>query len=141
MPRPKRERSEYFVGLNGQAIPVSREVYHAWYSGERREKYQKERDAHFKVSLFSGMNREENEDILEVIPSAEEDIQTAAERRDSYRMLYGAIDKLTEKEQKLIRQIYFEGMTKTQVAQQEAVCESSIRKREQRALSHLKKFF
>lgn len=39
MARHKKIRDKYFINLNGQKIEVTREVYEAWYGGERKERY------------------------------------------------------------------------------------------------------
>ena len=33
------EREKYYIGLNGQTFEVSRELYEAYYKGQRKEKY------------------------------------------------------------------------------------------------------
>mgnify|MGYP004689082931 CR=1 FL=1 len=138
MTQPRTERSQYFVGLPSGAVPVSAEVYHAWYSGARQERYQQERDAHFGVSLFSSMSNGENGDILEVLPSSE-NTEAIIERRESYQALYGALNQLPIKEQKLLREIYWREIPVSQLAKREGVYENSIRWRRDSALKKLRK--
>lgn len=138
MTHPRTERSQYFVGLPSGAVPVSPEVYHAWYSGARQERYQQERDAHFGVSLFSSMSSEENGDILAVLPSSE-NIESIIERRESYQALYDALEQLPIKDQKLLQEIYWKETPVLQLARQEGVYENSIRWRRDSALKKLKK--
>ena len=33
------EREKYYIGLNGQTFEVSKELYEAYYKGQRKEKY------------------------------------------------------------------------------------------------------
>ena len=53
--------------------------------------------------------------------------------------LRAALPLLTDKEQRLIRALYFEGMTERQYAEQEGVYRNAIHKRKVRILAKLKK--
>lgn len=139
MPRAKRERSEYFVGLNGQGIPVSREVYHAWYSGKRQEEYQRERQQKFGVLPISCMGDGET-DVLEVLPS-QENVEETVERELRYEHLHQVIRTLPESERRLIHAIYFEEKNLAEIAEQEGVNERTIRRRKQSILENMKKYF
>lgn len=33
------EREKYYIGLNGQTFEVSKDLYEAYYKGQRKEKY------------------------------------------------------------------------------------------------------
>ncbi len=138
MTHPRTERSQYFVGLPSGAVPVSPEVYHAWYSGARQERYQQERDHFFGVTSFSSLSDEEN-DILEVLPSAQ-CTELEVEQREMHQSLYSALKQLPEKEKQVLYDIYFHGSTRAQIAQQKGVSETAIRKREHRALKRMKNF-
>lgn len=139
MAKQKRIRDQYLVYVNGQTVEVTPDVYHVWYGGERKERYQQERDAHFGVLPFSSMGDEQTE-ILEVLPAVE-NTEATVEQNETYRDLYAALRRLPEKEQDIVTKIYFRGIPKAQIARQEGVCENAIYKREQRALKHLKKYF
>ena len=74
-----------------------------------------------------------------LLPSDEDvlrDILASEERQ----RLYEAIGKLEPRQQKLIRQVYFEGHTFTSVAQEEGVDRTAVSKATQRAVRKLKKF-
>ena len=74
-----------------------------------------------------------------MLPSDEDvvrDILAAEERRH----LYEAIGKLEPRQQKLIRQVYFEGRTFTSIAQEEGVDRTAVSKATRRAIRKLKKF-
>ena len=138
MTRPRTERNQYFVGLPSRAIPVTPEVYHAWYSGERQERYQQERDHLFGVTTFSSLSDEEN-DILEALPSTAY-TENEVEQREMRQTLHNALIRLPEKEKQVLYDIYFRGSTRTKIARQEGISETAIRKREQRALKRIKNF-
>lgn len=33
------EKERYYIGINGQSVEVSRELYEVYYKGQRKEKY------------------------------------------------------------------------------------------------------
>lgn len=139
MARHKANREKYFIRLGGRRIEVSREVYWAWYGGERQERYQQERDAHFGVVGFDDLNVE-GMDVLGNIPSAD-DTQEAVERREEHQELHRALQTLPRKERKVIHQLFFQGLTIAQIARLEGLDESSIRWRRDSAIRKLKKYF
>ena len=74
-----------------------------------------------------------------LLPSEEDvvrDILAAEERRH----LREAIAKLEPRQQRLIRQVYFEGRTFTSIAQEEGVDRTAVSKATKRAIRKLKKF-
>ncbi len=74
-----------------------------------------------------------------LLPSDEDvvrDILAAEERRH----LREAIAKLEPRQQRLIRQVYFEGRTFTSIAQEEGVDRTAVSKATKRAIRKLKKF-
>lgn len=74
-----------------------------------------------------------------LLPSEEDvvrDILAAEERR----YLREAIAKLEPRQQRLVRQVYFEGRTFTSIAQEEGVDRTAVSKATKRAIRKLKKF-
>ena len=74
-----------------------------------------------------------------LLPSSEDvvrDIFAAEEQRH----LHEAIGRLEPRQQKLIRQIYFEGRTFTSIAQEEGVDRTAVSKATKRAVRKLKNF-
>ncbi len=68
-------------------------------------------------------------DVLRDILKAEDD-----------ERLYSAITKLEPRQQKLIRQVYFEGHSYTAIARAEGLNESAVRHATSRSLKKMKKF-
>jgi hypothetical protein len=50
------EREKYYIGLNGQTFEVSKELYEAYYKGQRKEKYFTHdlKQEHIKVDKETG---------------------------------------------------------------------------------------
>ena len=84
------EREKYYIGLNGQTFEVSRELYEAYYKGQRKERYFTHdlKQEHIKV------DKETGEKII--IPS----------REDSYERLLEAEKQFAgDAEDVVVRQI------------------------------------
>ena len=74
-----------------------------------------------------------------LLPS-EEDVVRDILAAEEQRHLYEAIDRLEPRQQKLIRQVYFEGRTFTSIAQEEGVDRTAVSKATKRAIQKLKKY-
>ena len=96
-----------------------------------------------KVKLFVGYKRYrtievDKSDLTAVNPLAklvEED-----EEREKYEPLYNAILQLTERQQQLVKMVYFNEMSQDEVAEYFGVTKSSISNAMQRIYATLKKF-
>ena len=69
------------------------------------------------------------------------DTEAEVEQKEAYAELYEALGILPEKERKVIRQLFFQGLTIAQIARAESLDESSIRWRRDSAIKKLKKYF
>lgn len=74
-----------------------------------------------------------------LFPSDENVLRDILKAEDNVR-LYDAIAKLKPRQQKLIRQVFFEGRGYTDIARSEGLDESAVRHATTRALKTLKKF-
>lgn len=68
------------------------------------------------------------------------DVAREVEMEEDRRQLYAAITKLEPRQQRLIRQVFFESRGYTDIAREEGRDESAIRHAVTRALKKLKKF-
>ena len=136
MPKQKSDREQYLIRIGETLVPVNREIYGAYYGGERRERYQAERDQAHGTLYFSAMG-EEGADVLEILPASGENPLDTLERRERDLLLSAALHRLPGPDRTLIQQLYWDGLPRTGIARQEAVSEGAIRKREQRILKSL----
>jgi RNA polymerase sigma factor (sigma-70 family) len=141
MARHKKIRDKYFINLNGQKIEVTREVYEAWYGGERKERYLEERERDFGVYPASSLTDADGE--LDPLDAAQSSANTEeeVEQKEEYAELYKALHTLPEKERTVLHQLFFEELTIARIAELEGLDESSIRWRRGSAIKKLKKYF
>lgn len=72
------EREKYYIGLNGQTFEVSRELYEAYYKGQRKERYFTHdlKQEHIKV------DKETGEKII--VPSREDSYERLLEAEKQF---------------------------------------------------------
>ena len=64
----------------------------------------------------------------------------AEEKQEKYAPLYQAIAQLTERQQEMVRMVYFEGMSQDEVAKHFGIAKSSVSEAMQRIYASLKRF-
>ena len=138
--------------VSGQFIEVTDEVYDAYMKGDRKMRYF---ESDLKTERFL---MDENGQIRQVIPSREdsldrlmddnaeqfadrpESVEDMVLRRISIERLYKALDRLTEKERKLIEALFFEEMTEREVAHSLGISQPAVHKQKNKILKKLKLF-
>ena len=138
--------------VSGQFIEVTDEVYDAYMKGDRKMRYF-ENDLKAERFLV-----DENGQIKQIIPSREdsmdrlmddnaeqfadrhESVEDMVLRRISIERLYKALDRLTEKERKLIEALFFEKMTEREVALSLGISQPAVHKQKNKILKKLKLF-
>lgn len=96
-----------YIYIRGKKIYVSEEVYKAYRSSKRREKYLDESDyAHEVVSLETLFNEPPT------LRSAEQEY----ERAEMLKAMWYALDQLTDEEFELISLHFFDGLSVTEIA-------------------------
>ncbi|WP_035288048.1 sigma-70 family RNA polymerase sigma factor [Clostridium sp. KNHs214] len=68
------------------------------------------------------------------------DIEAIAENNEELKALYAAMDKLLPQQQELIKKVYFEEKSLTEIAREEGINKSSVHKRLERIKGQLKKY-
>lgn len=139
MARHKKIRDKYFINLNGQKIEVTREVYEAWYGGERKERYLEEKDSDFDVKPFSALGTEDT-DILEILASTD-DVQGETESRMIREELTTALGQLPPEDRQLIYDLFYQEKTLTSIAKEKGVSVEAIWLRKKKILKKLRDFF
>lgn len=113
------EREKYYIGLNGQTFEVSRELYEAYYKGQRKEKYFTHdlKQEHTKVDKETGERIivPSREDSYERLLEAEkqfaedaEDVEDAAFRAVMLEKLNESLHTLTDEEAAIIHALFYQ---------------------------------
>lgn len=144
------EREKYYIGLNGQTFEVSRELYEAYYKGQRKEKYFTHdlKQEHMKVDKETGERIivPSREDSYERLLEAEkqfaedaEDVEDAAVRAVMLEKLNEALHTLTDEEAAIIHALFYQEISEAELAKKLRIARTTLQSRKYKILEKLKK--
>ena len=141
-----------YIRLHGKQISVSDEVYELYHKTARKARYFAKELKYRKIrvdtkneSVLYVPAREDSLDRLmddnaEQFADRHESVEDMVLRRISIERLYKALDRLTEKERKLIEALFFEEMTEREVAHSLGISQPAVHKQKNKILKKLKLF-
>lgn len=143
-------REKYYIGLNGQTFEVSKEVYEAYYKGQRKEKYFTHdlKQEHIKVDKETGERIivPSREDSYERLLEAEkqfaedaEDVEDAAVRAVMLEKLNEALHTLTDEEAAIIHALFYQEISEVELAKKLGIARTTLQSRKYKILEKLKK--
>lgn len=130
--------AEKYIKLNGKLIPVTDEVYIAYYRQDRRARFSHEKHQMQGVVSFQELDTEEmtGEDMIPDLDATSVEEQVA--ERLLHEHLRYCLSLLTDEEQKLIFALYYEEMTEREYAKTIGISQVAVHKRKHRALEKLR---
>ena len=94
------DKREYFIYVKGKAVPVSEEVYKAYWKITEHEKYLQRKDWKYDVIPFSAMDYDGH--FVDNIIDERVDLEKIVEVKMQIEELNKALATLTKKERELI---------------------------------------
>lgn len=147
----EKTSKERFIKIGRALVPVSEEVYKAYYQMARHERYM-END--IKVGCITVNSEDE---VISFIPSKEDSVDRLLEAGVDFSdetkfediicdktilsILQEAMEELKSEEQELIESIYYKELTMRDVAKWKNVSHVAIVKRHKKILDRLRKYF
>ena len=129
MGRIPKERSKYIIFIEGTSVEVTREVYRVYYSGNRVERYQAERDQHHGLLRMSELEGQ----LTDADTNVEQAVQST--------MLLDAIKStFTVKEYEIIEGLYLRRLSLRELARELGIHVYVVEKRRDRLYPKLRKF-
>lgn len=143
------EREKYYIALDGQAFEVSRELYEAYYKGQRKDKYFTHdlKEEHTRVDKETGQitiipSREDSyERLLETekqFAEDAEDVMETAIRAVMLEKLNEALHTLTEDEKAIIHALFYQEISEVELAKQLGIARTTLQSRKYKILEKLK---
>lgn len=120
----------YQIIVDGETVEVTQEVYETYAQMDRRERYQKEVDAKFGLLHIP--------DLLDRQTRPASEMDSAAMEAAHLRR---CLKQLPERDQRLIRWRYWDGMTQKEAAQKLGISQQAVSYRELYILSKLRAFW
>lgn len=140
-----------FIYIGKEKVVVSEEIYKEYYKMGRRERYMEQDIKVGRISVDS------ETETVNFVPSKEDSINRLIELGADFEddqmiedilcdkatmlILQEAMAELNEKEQELIKALYYKDLTVREVAKEENISHVAVVKRHKKVLDKLKKYF
>lgn len=141
-----KDKNDYHLYINGQAIPVSEEVYRAYKHFERKEKYftydLKAEKFSKKTVSFLPSREDSYERLLETNQQfmiQEVSVQVQVEKLLDAEIVRKALSFLNPVEQELINLLFYQEKTEQEVGILLHISQQAVNKRKQTVLIKLRK--
>ena len=130
-------KKEYHIYVRGKAVPVSEEVYKAYWKITEHEKYLQRKDWKYDVIPFSAMDYDGH--FVDNIIDERVDLEKIVEVKMQIEELNKALATLTKKERELIEAIFYKEESLRSIGKKEEVSYQAIGKRRDKILEKLRK--
>ena len=111
-----QENRGFFIRVNKKPVPVSEEVYRAYYKARRHERYLEEKDAAHGLVHYAAFDTQRSNGEEKLPDEDAQSVEDMAIRRVMSAKLHACVALLSHDEQSLIRALYFDGKTERQYA-------------------------
>ncbi|HID9739149.1 TPA: sigma factor-like helix-turn-helix DNA-binding protein [Streptococcus pyogenes] len=128
---------EYYLYVKGKAIPVSEEVYKAYWKITEHEKYLQKKDCKYGVIPFSSLDHDGH--FVDNIIDEKIDLEKIVEVKMQIEELNKALATLTKKERELMKAIFYREESLRSIGKKEKVSYQAIGKRRDKILEKLRK--
>ena len=130
-------KKEYHIYVRGKAVPVSEEVYKAYWKITEHEKYLQRKDWKYDVIPFSAMDYDGH--FVDNIIDERIDLEKIVEVKMQIEELNKALATLTKKERELMEAIFYKEESLRSIGKKEKVSYQAIGKRRDKILEKLRK--
>lgn len=130
-------KKEYHIYVRGKAVPVSEEVYKAYWKITEHEKYLQRKDWKYDVIPFSAMDYDGH--FVDNIIDERIDLEKIVEVKMQIEELNKALAALTKKERELMEAIFYREESLRSISRKEKVTHQAIGKRRDKILEKLRK--
>ena len=131
------DKREYVLYVKGKAIPVSEEVYKAYWKITEHEKYLIKKEWKNNVIPFSALDYDGH--FVDNIIDERIDLEKTVEVKVQIEELNKALATLTKEERELIEAIFYKEESLRSISKKEKVTHQAIGQRRDRILEKLRK--
>ena len=129
-------KKEYYLYAKGKAVPVSEEVYKAYWKITEHEKYIYRKDREHCVLPFSSFNYDGH--FVDNIIDEKIDLEKFVEVKMQIEELHRALNTLTKEERELMEAIFYKEESLRAIGKKEKVSHQAIGQRRDKILEKLK---
>ena len=131
------DKKEYFLYVKGKAVPVSKEVYKAYWKITEHEKYLVKKDCKHNVIPFSALDHDGH--FVDNIIDERIDLEKIVEVKVQIEELHKALATLTKEERELMEAIFYREESLRSISRKEKATHQAISGRRDRILEKLRK--
>lgn len=128
---------EYYLYVKGKAVPVSEEVYKAYWKITEHEKYLQRKDWKHNVISFSALDHDGH--FVDNIIDEKIDLEKIVEVKMQIEELNKALNTFTEEERDIITAIFFREESLRSIGERKNRSYQAIGKRRDKILEKLRK--
>ena len=128
---------KYYLYVKGKAVPVSEEVYKAYWKITEHEKYLQRKDWKHNVISFSALDHDGH--FVDNIIDEKIDLEKIVEVKMRIEEFHRALNTLTKEEPELMEAIFYKEESLRSISRREKVTHQAISGRRDRILEKLKK--
>lgn len=127
-------KKEYYIYVQGEQVPVSREIYCAYYEEYDHERYIDRRGQKREISFDL---LQEQGSLINFAGLSEHSIEYQMIEKERMVQLYQALKQLDDKERWLIDKLYFEECSEKEIALILGISQQAVSKKKQKVLRKL----
>ena len=131
------DKREYYLYVKGKAVPVSEEVYKAYWKRTEHEQYLQRQDRKHNVIPFSALDHDGH--FVDNIIDEKIDLEKIVEVKMQIEELNKALATLTKEERELMEAIFFREESLKSIGEKEKVTHQAISGRRDKILEKLRK--
>jgi RNA polymerase sigma factor (sigma-70 family) len=133
------EKKKYQIKVQGQLVPVSKEVYLTYYRMRRHERHLEEKDIAHGVFYYSALDTEETngEDAIPDLVSLR--VEDMVMNKLMAEKLHQCLAQLAKDDRNLIYALYFQRKTQVELEKETGIKQQTISYRERQIRIKLKK--
>ena len=144
MSKNREERANYYLYIDGQAVPVSEQVYRAYRHYERKEEYfsydLKTEKFQKETATFLPSREDSYERLLEKDRQFAASGVSVEEQAVSSVWLAALLQRLSEDEKEILYKIYFEEKSERIVSAEMGISKTALHQRKVKLLQKLKNY-
>ena len=144
MSKNQEERANYYLYIDGQAVPVSEQVYRAYQHYERKEEYfsydLKTEKFQKETATFLPSKEDSYERLLEKDRQFAASGVSVEEQAVSSVWLAALLQRLSEDEKEILYKIYFEEKSERIVSAEMGISKTALHQRKVKLLQKLKNY-
>ena len=129
-----RDTKEYYIYVQGEWVPVSQDIYYAYYKEYNHEKYLDKRSREREISFD---RLQEQGKLIDLNGLSVGSLEYQMTEKERISQLYEALKALSDEERWLIVKLYFDECSETDVAVILGVSRQAVNKKKQRILKRL----